>query len=85
MLLDEKSDHPREEVVVALAASGIETRPGFIPFDQMPPYQAHPLPVATMISRRALCLPTYAQLEKQDVHAICREVKKLTVKEKSFF
>lgn len=85
LLLDEHAECPREEVMATLASAGIETRPGFVTFDEMPPYQAHPLPVARMLSRRALCLPTYPQLEKHDLQVICREVKRLTVKEKSFF
>lgn len=85
VLLDENIEHSRDEVIASLAAAGIETRPGFVTFDQMPPYHAHPLPVARTLSARILCLPTYVALEKNDLHDICREVKRHTVKEKSFF
>ncbi|MBZ0166063.1 MAG: DegT/DnrJ/EryC1/StrS family aminotransferase, partial [Candidatus Omnitrophica bacterium] len=83
--LEASADHPRDEVMAHLAALGIETRPGFVTFDQMPPYQAHPLPVARSLSEAVICLPTYVTLEKHDLQEICREVKRFTIKEKSLF
>ncbi len=83
--VNESAEHTAAELISALAGAGIETRPGFVTFDQMPPYQAHPLPVARDLAERVLCLPTYPALEKNDLHDICRVVKRFAVKEKSFF
>lgn len=84
LLLADDLHVDRDDVIQQLIAKGIETRPGFETFDKMPPYDAPRLPIAHKVSTRVLCLPTYIELNSEDLHTICEEVKQLVVPQKSY-
>ena len=67
VLLPEGVD--RGEVSRRMLASGVETRPTFIPLGDLPPYKAsvRQTPVAAMLSARGLSLPTHANLTRHEV------------------
>ena len=67
----------RDELMASLAADGIETRPGFYPMHQMPPYLDAGLhaPVAEHLSNRGISLPTHGQLTEDDLAHICDRVR----------
>jgi perosamine synthetase len=70
--LDEKSfKNSRDEIIALLMGQGIETRPGFYPFSEMPLYGAGPLPVAESVSGRVICLPSFCSIAEEDVEYIC--------------
>ena len=61
----------RDRLRAHLQKSGVETRPVFNPVDQMPLFRTRrPLPVAKDLADRGLCLPSYPQLEKDDIESI---------------
>lgn len=74
-------DISRDELMVQLAAEGIETRPGFVPLHRMPMFlhSDREFPVACSIGDRAISLPTYPALTDADVHVICDAVVKHAV------
>lgn len=77
ILLTSKSKMTRDELMAALAADGIETRPLFYPMHVMPAfYDANAgCPVSEDISARGLNLPTHALLTREDVEYICQRLK----------
>lgn len=66
----------RDELMVALATDGIETRPTFVPLHRMPMYLGHDdeFPVSSDIGDRGMSLPTHANLTLTDVDYICSKV-----------
>jgi perosamine synthetase len=75
VLLDEKLDVSRDEVMGGLRELGIDTRPVFYPMHTLPPY-CEPegktsYPVAAKIARRGLNLPTWSGLTRDDVQYVC--------------
>ena len=64
--LDESISLERDEVIVALAEQGIETRPVFHPMHTLPPYcvsaKGQRFPVADRLEARGISLPTWAGL-----------------------
>ncbi len=66
----------RDEVARLMAREGIETRPGFYPFSDMPIYNAPALPVATQIAPEILLLPSFADLSDAGINKICALLKK---------
>lgn len=63
----------RDGLVDVLKRSGIETRPTFNTLQTMPYLETahfHPTPVADLIARAGLSLPTYPALTEGDVHYI---------------
>lgn len=64
------------DLMSALAADGIETRPVFIPLHTMPPYyregQSHP--IAEKLARNGLSLPMHGLLTKDDVAYIAERL-----------
>jgi perosamine synthetase len=69
-----RSATERDRVSARLAESGIETRPFFYPIHTMPPYAADnagTLPISEDLSRRGICLPTWAGLTDDDVDRVC--------------
>jgi perosamine synthetase len=67
----------RDRILAALRAAGLDTRPYFIPINQMPPYQAFPtvgesdstLPGAESLSARGFNLPSVSQVTDQHARA----------------
>lgn len=71
----------RDEIIETLAERGIETRPLFIPVDQLPPYVNNPkgdLAVTYDLSKKGISLPTYSQLTESEIHRICSELLEAT-------
>jgi perosamine synthetase len=66
----------RDRIMVAMAAEGIETRPGFYDLSLLPPYNCPPLPVAQRISAGTISLPTYVGLGAADIDRICDSFRK---------
>ena len=66
----------REERSAQLARRGIETRPAFVPLHRLPIYADDPgrYPVADMVGRQGLCLPSHARLTADDVWSVCQAV-----------
>ena len=71
----------RDQLADALAQDGIETRPLFIPLHTLPPFHEgstardESLPVTDDLAARGLNLPTYTQLERDEVLAIVDAVR----------
>lgn len=63
----------RDQVLAALDAHGIETRPVFYPMHVLPPYRqaGHDLRNATDCAETGLSLPTHERLTRADVARIC--------------
>ena len=65
---------PRDDLILKLAESGIETRPVFYPMHIMPPYKHEKyqgkFPNSTHIAENGLCLPSHARLSAEDVKYI---------------
>ncbi|HEV7159123.1 MAG TPA: DegT/DnrJ/EryC1/StrS family aminotransferase [Caulobacteraceae bacterium] len=62
----------RDQVIAAMAADGIETRPVFHPMHMMPPYaESAAYPNAERRSAAGLCLPTHAGLSEADLDRVC--------------
>lgn len=70
---------PRDAVIAALEADGVETRPVFHPLHQLPPYAdpaQGPFPVAEDVSRRGLNLPTHAKLTEADLDRVAASLRR---------
>ena len=61
----------RDRIIAAMAADGIETRPGFYDLAMLPPYDCPELPVAHRISAGTIALPTYVGLNEADIDQVC--------------
>lgn len=73
IVLNERCACDRNELMSALEARGVETRPIFYPMHTLPPYQEKSqvsYPVAESIASRGLSLPTWAGLKRNDVQFI---------------
>ena len=81
---DEKSlfTEMRDAIRKALADNGIETRGVFIPIPSLPPYARNNAgyPVATMINRLGVSLPTFVGLRDEEIDRICDIVKSVADK-----
>lgn len=67
----------REKLLDLLDKRGIETRPIFYPISKLPPYQVYDSGdnnIAQYLSSRGLSLPTYQELELQDIEIISHAV-----------
>ena len=67
----------RDRFMQLLAKRGIETRPYFYPISDMPMYQlsAHHLtPVAHRVSKQGLNLPSYFDMNDQDIEDVCEAI-----------
>lgn len=68
----------RDGLAAHLEARGIETRPFFIPLNELPPYRrdrSPPLPVTQQLAVRGMNLPTYAGLADGDVDRVIEAVR----------
>ncbi len=62
----------RDALMAKLLKAGIETRPGFYPFNAMPFYKAPALPVSAQVGLHVICLPLSVDLTAQEIQFICR-------------
>jgi len=61
----------RNELMKALEAKGIETRPVFYLITDMPPYKSNEkFPVASEISRKGISLPSSVNLKDEEINYI---------------
>ena len=67
----------RDFLIKAMSEAGVETRPGFYPFSDMPPYNAPQLPVSRDVGSHVISLPSFASLTDDEVALICEELKGL--------
>lgn len=71
----------RDELMVALAHAGIETRPLFYPLHVMPPYVGftggRALAVSPQLSANGLSLPSAVTLKDDEIHYICSTIRRL--------
>ncbi len=73
ILLKSSSLMGRDDLIEALSADDIETRPLFYPVHTMPPYgkEGESHPVAEALSQRGITLPMHGLLNRDDVSFIC--------------
>lgn len=68
----------RDELVLALRARGIDSRPFFHSLDTLPPYAAaEPLPVSLALSRTGLNVPSSPKLADGQIDYICETLAEL--------
>lgn len=69
----------RDELMVRLKERGIDSRPYFYPISDMPMYRdkKDDTPIAHKVYKRGLVLPSYFDLEKEDVVWICDNLKRM--------
>lgn len=65
----------RDAVMGWLKEKGIETRPGFHPFDEMPGYGAASDPVGKEISKNLFLLPFYPDLSSEEVEFVAQSLR----------
>ncbi|MFQ3333785.1 MAG: perosamine synthetase [Woeseiaceae bacterium] len=71
-----EDEFSRDIIRAYLKLHGVETRPVFYPAHTMPAFkQEKTYPVAESLSRRGINLPSYPQLNEQDVANICKLIK----------
>ena len=65
----------RDTVMARLTALNIETRPVFYPIHSLPPYsklaEGELYPVADILARSGINLPTYANISDQEIEYVC--------------
>lgn len=73
IFLREGDEARRNDVMAALDAAGIETRPVFYPMHVMPPYREEAsYPVADLWAQRGINLPTHLDVTREDVSRIAK-------------
>lgn len=78
VLVEDGCRRSRDEMIEALAAHGIETRPFFYPMHTMPVYARRNtgnLYVSESVASKGMNLPTYYDLSREDVEFIARVLK----------
>jgi perosamine synthetase len=75
-VIDESFAKDRDSVLERLQHAGIDARRIYFPMHQLPIFQdlvrSDRFPVADHLAERAICLPTYAGLQRDDVRFVCR-------------
>jgi perosamine synthetase len=61
----------RDTLIDTLHGKGIETRPGFYAFPDMPIYRAPPLAHSSDVGRHTISLPSYTMISNSDIDRIC--------------
>ncbi len=76
MLLDDKFVDKRDDVIAALAARGVDSRPFFYPMHTLPMYASYKgdYPVADSIAALGINLPTFVGLNQRDIQYISDSV-----------
>ncbi len=67
----------RNQVSMALAEKGIETRPGFQSPSQMDYFASQSFPVSDTLCHWVISLPTFPDLQDDDIELICAELSAL--------
>lgn len=66
----------KEEIVNALKEKGIETRPFFVPLNQMPHlHSEEKFPIAETLYKLGIILPSSVNLKRGDINKICEIIK----------
>lgn len=60
----------RDEVIAGMLAAGVECRPGFYASSQQPLYDSLPMPNSEELARQIISLPTFPDLEDEQIHFI---------------
>jgi perosamine synthetase len=77
ILVDPPFPLGRDEMIPALRAEGIDSRPFFHPMDTLPPYrQEPPQPVSLSLSQRGLNLPSSPSLSQDQVGYVCEVIQR---------
>jgi perosamine synthetase len=75
VIVDESFAPDRDAVLASLQEAGIDARRIYYPMHQQPIYEefsrGQEFPVADRIAARAVCLPTWAGLTRDDVRFVC--------------
>ncbi len=78
ILLTDRVEINRDEVISRLADTGIETRPFFYPLHLLPPYErSGSFPVAEMLGSKGINLPSGYGIDREDVNCICRRLESI--------
>jgi perosamine synthetase len=71
VLLDRVDRAHRDQVIAAMKAMGVDTRPFFYPLCDLPMYKQPGNSVASDLSCRGLSLPTYPGLSEAEIDCVC--------------
>lgn len=76
IVMDQRIQVSRDDLMVRLAERGVETRPVFYPMHLLPTYQEMaaddgPFPIAERVGRSGISLPTWSGLQRDDVVYVC--------------
>ena len=78
LLVNEKANFNRDELISYLTGKGIETRPIFFSLHQMPPYvnfgEDKNLRNSIVISNQGISLPSSVNLSENEIKYICNEI-----------
>jgi len=78
VLVDAPYRLTRDRLIPALRERGIDSRPFFHPLDTLPPYRSEkPAPVALVLSRQGLNLPSAPSLTDEQIEYICTTLRSL--------
>lgn len=78
VLVEPAFGQDRDAVREGLRARGIDSRPFFVPLHELPPYQVNdPFPVATVLSRRGINLPSGTGLTPDEIATVCQALREL--------
>jgi perosamine synthetase len=80
LLSADKFPQGRDQVAVALAARGIETRPGFQTPSEMSYFEKQSFVVSDRLCHWVLSLPTFPDLKDEDIDFVCAELAALARK-----
>jgi len=79
ILVESPYARTRDELIPALRARGIDSRPFFHPLDTLPPFlAATPRPVAFHLGRCGLNLPSAPSLTDAQVETVCQAIRELS-------
>jgi perosamine synthetase len=73
MVADPRAGFDRQAVLTSFKAAGIDGRVFFWPLSSLPMFEGHPrLPVAADLAPRGLNLPTYHNMQDEDIERVCQ-------------
>ncbi|GIU70054.1 MAG: aminotransferase DegT [Candidatus Woesearchaeota archaeon] len=71
------NEEKRANFMYKMKQAGIDTRPFFYPMSKMPMYQKADNPITYTIFEKGINLPTYFDLNEEEVKYICEKIKEL--------